>query len=159
MKKIWNNNAKKLANKLDKIIIKHVLNPMGSRINKSIQDNINSGKDINDKSFAPLSDTTKSLRGSSGPILIRTGKMKNIKKEPATISKPKFILTMGQEYGAYHNTGYTNPSDPKNWFPNAKVPKRKWFGIPKSMKPGGREYKTLINEAILRVKTSWSSGL
>ena len=46
------------------------------------------------------------------------------------------------QYGAYHNQGYTNSKS--SAFPGAKIPKREWFGIPKSMRFGGKEFNSFV---------------
>ena len=74
-------NFKKLANKLDSIIIAD-LNTVGNHINKAIQDGIDSGKDIHDKSFKKLKPVTIELGGKKP--LNRTGNMRKTKKIPAT---------------------------------------------------------------------------
>ena len=150
-------NFKKFANKLEGIIIAD-LNTVGSHINKAIQDGIDKGKDINDKSFKPLEPVTKALGGKRP--LKRTGNMRKTKKTPATKSNRKFTIAMagkskkGAYYGAYHNTGFEQ-TNPKQWFYGSKVPKREWFGIPKSMFPGESEYEKAIAERHMRVRSAW----
>ena len=150
-------NFRKLANKLDGIIVND-LNVLGNRVNKAIQDGIDKGKDINDKSFKPLEPVTKALGGKRP--LKRTGNMRKTKKTPATRSKHRFIIEMtgkskkGAYYGAYHNTGFTQ-TNPKQWFHGSKVPKREWFGIPKSMFPGESEYKKAMAERTFRIRSAW----
>tara|TARA_Y100000310_G_scaffold304900_1_gene344520 strand:- start:109 stop:597 length:489 start_codon:yes stop_codon:yes gene_type:complete len=147
---------KKFANKLEGIIIAD-LNAVGNHINKAIQDGIDSGKDIHSKGFKKLAPATVALGGKKP--LNRTGNMRKTKKIPAKKGNYKFIIEMagkskkGRYYGAYHNTGYTN--SPKAWFPGAKVPKREWFGIPKSMYPGESAYKKAIAERSLRVRSAF----
>ena len=148
---------KKLANKLDSIIVQD-LNTVGNHINKAIQDGIDSGKDIDGKGFEPLRPSTKAFGGNKP--LDRTGNMRKTKKIPATRSKKSFIIQMdgkskkGAYYGAYHNTGFTQ-TNPKQWFHGAKVPKREWFGIPKSMFPGETAYQKAIAERHMRVRSAW----
>ena len=148
---------KKFANKLDSIIVAD-LNAVGSHINKAIQDGIDSGKDIHGNNFVPLEPITVALGGKKP--LDRTGKMRKTKKIPATRAKKSFIIQMagkskkGAYYGAYHNTGFTQ-TNPKQWFHGAKVPKREWFGIPKSMFPGEAAYQKAIAERSLRVRSAF----
>ena len=160
MKKTF--SFKKLANKLDNIIIAD-LNVVGNRINKAIQDGIDSGKDIDGKNFVPLEQVTKDLGGKKP--LNRTGNMRKTKKIPATKAKKRFIIAMagkskkGAYYGAYHNTGFTQ-TNPKQWFYGSRVPgkspyKREWFGIPKTMFPGEKEYNKAIAERRLRIRSAW----
>ena len=148
---------KKLANKLDKIIVAD-LNAVGSHINKAIQDGIDSGKDIKGGSFKALAPITKELGGKKP--LNRTGNMRKTKKIPATSAKKSFTIEMagkskkGRYYGAYHNTGFTQ-TNPKQWFHGAKVPQREWFGIPKSMFPGEAAYEKAIAERSMRVRSAF----
>ena len=148
---------KKFANKLDSIIVAD-LNTVGNHINKAIQDGIDSGKDINGGSFKSLEPITKELGGNKP--LDRTGNMRKTKKIPATRAKKSFIIQMngkskkGAYYGAYHNTGFTQ-TNPKQWFHGAKVPKREWFGIPKSMFPGEDAYQKAIASRSLMVRSAF----
>ena len=52
-RKKWNNNAINLARKLDKLIVDHYLNPLGSRITKEIVGGLKKGKDIDGNNFKP----------------------------------------------------------------------------------------------------------
>ena len=148
---------KKLANKLEKIIVQD-LNTVGNHINKAIQDGIDSGKDINGSSFRPLEPITVALGGKKP--LDRTGNMRKTKKIPATRAKKSFIIEMagkskkGRYYGAYHNTGFTQTNE-KQWFYGSKVPKREWFGIPKSMFPGVSAYEKAIAGRSLKIKSAF----
>ena len=148
---------KKLANKLDSIIVAD-LNAVGNHINKAIQDGIDSSTDIKGGSFKSLEPITVALGGKKP--LNRTGNMLKTKKIPATRSKHQFTIEMagkskkGAYYGAYHNTGFTQ-TNPKQWFHGAKVPKREWFGIPKSMFPGEAAYEKAIAERSMRVRSAW----
>ena len=148
---------KKLANKLEAIILAD-LNAVGNRVNKAIQDGIDSGKDIHGEPFEPLHDSTKAFGGKKP--LNRTGKLRKTKKIPAKRGKNKFIIEMagkskkGAYYGAYHNTGFKQ-TNPKQWFSGSEVPQREWFGIPKSMFPGESEYNKAIAERRMRVQSAW----
>ena len=142
---------KKLANKLESIIVAD-LNVKGNRINKAIQDGINSGKDIHGKSFKPLEQVTKDLGGKK--ILKRTGKMSKTQKIPAKRGNLKFTIIAPTHYGAYHNTGFIQ-TNPKQWFYGSKVPQREWFGIPKSMYPGETEYIKSNPERSFRIGQGW----
>ena len=82
---------KKLANKLEAIILAD-LNAVGNRVNKAIQDGIDSGKDIHGEPFEPLHDSTKAFGGKKP--LNRTGKLRKTKKIPAKRGKNKFIIEM-----------------------------------------------------------------
>jgi hypothetical protein len=154
---------KKLSDKLDKIMIDD-LNVLGNNINKAIQDGINNGKDVNGKNFAPLRPSTIAFGGKKP--LKRTGNMRKTKKTPATRQKPSFTIEMvgqnkkGVKYGAYHNTGYNIVENKftSRFMPSAigsKVPKREWFGIPKTMQPGGNQYNKALVERKLRIRSAW----
>ena len=155
MKKTF--SFKKFANKLDKIIVAD-LNTVGNHINKAIQDGIDSGKDIHGNNFVPLEPVTVALGGKKP--LDRTGNMRKTKKIPATRAKKSFTIEMsgkskkGRYYGAYHNTGFTQTNE-KQWFHGSKVPKREWFGIPKSMFPGESAYQKAIASRSLIVKSAF----
>ena len=155
---------KKLANKLDQIIVND-LNAVGNRINKAIQDGIDSGTDVKGNRFEPLEPITIAFGGKKP--LHRTGNMRKTKKIPATRSRKEFVIQMagkspkgGKYYGAYHNTGYTIVENAftKRYMPKAigsRVPKREWFGIPKSMFPGESEYNKAIAERRMRIESAW----
>ena len=87
-------------------IMKDQLNVLGNGINKSIQDGIDAGKDIEGNNFEPLHDITTMTGGAK--ILERTGTMKKTNKDPATEGNLAFEITMtgkssrtGNFYGAY----------------------------------------------------------
>lgn len=161
----------KLANKLGDDIIFRGLNVMGARLNKSIQDNLDNGIDVNGKPFEQLKDVTKQFGGSQP--LRRSKKMSKTKLTKATKSDPSYKIEMkgfagssddqGRKrkkgartlYGALHNqeNGYTTSS--KSMIPNRKVPQRKWFGITKDMKPGGSNYEKAIKEIGARIRAGW----
>tara|TARA_Y100000310_G_scaffold202499_1_gene202717 strand:- start:1151 stop:1633 length:483 start_codon:yes stop_codon:yes gene_type:complete len=149
MKKTF--SFKKLANKIDDIVVKDI-NTLGNHINKTIQKGIDKGKDIKGNSFKKLEPITVALGGKK--ILDRTGEMRKTQTYKATSSNPKYIIEMQTKYGVYHNTGFTQ-TDKKQWFYGAKVPKREWFGIPKSMTPGESGYKKAVLERHLRIKMAW----
>mgnify|MGYP003132958794 CR=1 FL=1 len=145
---------KKLANKLESIIAAD-LNVKGNRINKAIQDGIDNEEDIHGKkynSYAPMQQVTKDLGGKK--LLNRTGKMRKTKKIPATANTLTFTLLSTTKYGAYHNTGFSQ-TNKKQWFYKSVVPKREWFGIPKSMFPGQSEYKKSEPERRMRIRSAW----
>ena len=147
---------KKLSRRLSPLVISNI-NIMGNRINKAIQDGIESGRDIRGNAFEKLHPPTIALGGKKP--LKRTGNMSKTTKTPATVSKPQFTIEMvgkskkGKVYGAYHNTGYVN--SPDAWFPGAKVAKREWFGISKSMQPGGDELKKAFLQISMGIKMAW----
>lgn len=130
-------------------------------MNRAIQDGISSGKDINDKAFKRLKSSTTSLRAGSTPLK-STGTLRKTKLTKATKKNLVFEIKMvgkskrtlpelngkkvnrksaGKVYGAFHNQkgGYTTSSS--SAIPNRRVPRRNWFGIPKSVFPGGKEWK------------------
>ena len=148
-------NLNKLARKLGPDIITHGLNIMGARLNKSIQENLNAGVDINGKRFDRLKDSTVDLGGSKP--LRRTGNMSKTKLTKATRVNPVYSIEMRgfagskddqgrkrnkgarAKYGALHNEGYT--TSPKSMIPGKEVHARKWFGITKYMKPNVKNLK------------------
>ena len=154
---------KKLADKIDDIIVKDI-NALGNHINKTIQEGIDSGKDINGNSFEPLHDSTKAFGGKKP--LDRTGNMRKTKPTKATKSKLQYIIDMvgkskkGRHYGAYHNTGFTIVKNKftERYMPEAigvQVKPREWFGIPKSMTPGQPDYQKAVVERSLRIKSAF----
>lgn len=160
-----NFSYKQLGNRLPDMS-SFILNQLGNRINKRIQDGIDGGKDINNKNFKKLSTKSslpqrKALGQGSQPLKI-TRNMAKTKKTPATRRKLRFIIKMNAgkgknskkvQYGAYHNEGYTNKSTSR--YPGTKVDKREWFGLPKEFKTRGKElekhmivFKKLIVSAV-----------
>ena len=155
----------KLARKLDQITADN-LNVMGNHINKSIQDGLDAGQGLSSKHTRLSEDTTipeRKRKGfSSGPALIRTGTMRQTRKKPASAKNQSFEIWMagkskrtGKYYGAYHNQGYT--TSPKSAYPNKKVPKREWFGIPEDAKVGGTRNKKMVTEIRRRVRTAFKT--
>ena len=142
---------KNLADKINNIIIKDI-NALGNHINKTIQEGIDRGKDINGANFDPLEPVTIALGGKKP--LDRTGKMRRTLTIKAKLNKPQYIIIMNTKYGVYHNTGFTQ-TNKKQWFHGSKVPKREWFGIPKSMTPGKPDYQKAVAERHLRIKMAW----
>ena len=158
-------DTKRLANHLDSILVHH-LNRMGRTLNDEIQNGLDIGLDIDGKRIEKLSRSTMKirLREKSGvKPLVKPGTMRKTKLELATKSNLKFIIRMvgkskrtGKHYGAFHNQGYRN-AGPPSWFPGAKVPKRKWFGITKSMKPGGTGFNKVMRLTKTMLSRSWSN--
>ena len=129
-------NLGKLAGKADAIIVK-TLNHVGVAVNKAIQDNINAGIDLDGSAFESLSPSTQRQRttktgyykkAGGGGILNWQGSVDSRKalRETRLVKAKKgklnYTITMVNEHGAFHNEGGEN------------LPKRKWFGIPKSAK-------------------------
>jgi hypothetical protein len=155
-----NFNFKKLARKLPDIIEDN-LNILGAHVNRAIQDGIDKGRDINGNAFDRLSsDSTTQLREGSTPLKDR-GILRRTKLTKATAANPVFKIEMvgksqktlptlsgkkvnrkaaGKIYGAFHNQKDGYITSPKSAIPNKKVPQRKWFGMPSSALPGGKEY-------------------
>ena len=125
-----------------------------ANINKTIQQGIESGKDINGNKFKGLKDSTKEIGENTGnpakQPLIRTGNMRKTTLFKATTGNLVARIEMvgkskkGDIYGQYHNKGFT--TSPDSAVPNKKVPKREWFGIPKDFRGGGKEYKKYVAE-------------
>ena len=165
VRRVGNWSYKKLGDKLPNIAT-IVLNQLGNRVNKAIQDGLDKGMDINDKPFASLSKKTtipqRLAAGTGTKKLVQTGNMRKTKKIPATAAKNVFIIenvpNIGKNdkkvpYGAYHNEGFVNSSGSR--YPGTRVPKRRWFGVPKSMRAGGKDlkkftlfFKSLIIKAV-----------
>ena len=138
----------KLSKKLDGIYV-DAINVLGSRCNLAIQDNINNG---GDPKFEKLKKSTLRLGGKQP--LNRSGKLKKgIKKTPATKASQVFKLDISTKYGALHHTGYT--TDPKSAIPNAKVPPRKWFLVPKSIQPGGADFEKMMFTIKAQIASAW----
>ena len=152
MKVKKNFSFRNVGDALDDIFI-DAINQLGSHINLAIEEGIKNGTDIDGNAFTPLSDETKRLGGNK--ILFRTGKMQKRKKIPATTNKPTFKIESQTKYGAYHNTGFTQ-TNPKQWYYGAKVPQRKWWGIPKDAKPGGTRYKKMQLDIKNRIQTKFT---
>ena len=139
-------------------ILRDAINVMGSFINKAIQDGVENGTDIHGNAFEKLKPNTI-MMGGSKPLL-RSGKMKETLLKKATNKDLKFIIQMdgksdrtGKIYGQYHNEGYVN--SPKAMFPGAKVEKREWFGIPKTMKEGGKELDKALLDMRMAIRMAW----
>ena len=121
---------KKLARQLPQVIADG-LNEKAKWINLVIQDGINTGKDLDGKTFKKLSPVTlarrkKKMTGKTP--LYETGKMSQTRIKRAKPSDLTATIFTKSKYGIYHNEG--NPS--------MKLPKRKWFGVNKDNKPGGK---------------------
>jgi hypothetical protein len=140
-----NYDPKKLAAKMDTIWI-DAFKPMIRELNREIQDSIETSTDIDGKKFKRLKKSTTDIRKQRGqpeqPPLKITEKMRGTKIIQATKTKPSFEIVMtgknkGVYYGVLHNEGFTTGG----MIPGKKVPARKWFGIPKEYKKGGRKYE------------------
>ncbi len=149
-------NLAKLSKKID-IRIATGLNIAMNHLNKEIQENLEAGKDINDNTYDTLSPSTQKQRDNnwgyykksgSGGTLNWSGTMRKTKKTPAKPGHPVAKLEMvgtrkGKHYGAYHNKGGPN------------LPKREWFGMTKSMKPGGSQIKKAMAIIGLGIRRDW----
>jgi len=140
-----NYSPKKLAAKMGSVWM-DAFKPMIRELNREIQDSIETSTDIDGKKFKKLKKSTTDIREMRGqpkqPPLKITGKMRGTKIIQATKSKPSFEIEMtgkhkGVYYGALHNQGFTS----SGMIPGKKVPARKWFGIPKEYKKGGKRYE------------------
>tara|TARA_Y100000593_G_scaffold92335_1_gene183581 strand:+ start:2931 stop:3434 length:504 start_codon:yes stop_codon:yes gene_type:complete len=152
---------KKLERKLAANIVTGI-NQLAKSINKEIGVSLAAEKDIDDKSFKPLKDSTleiKQRRGFGDKILKESGKMQNRKLKQAKVGKPEASIEMthkgrkGYKYGSLHHTGYT--TDEKSAIPGKEVPARKWFGVPKSCRPGGPEWKKAATRTTLLNRVAW----
>ena len=164
----------KLARKLPDILEDN-LNILGAHVNKAIQDGIDSGVDINGKSFKRLStESTTKLRKGSTPLKMR-GHLRKTKLTKATSANPVFTIEMvgksqatlptlkgkkvkrttaGKVYGAFHNQKDGYVTSEKSPIPGKTVPQRKWFGIPKTAFPGGKEYDKASIRRKLQIKSA-----
>jgi len=136
---------KKLAAQLPKVIADG-LNEKAKFINVGIQQGIASGKDLDGKAFKKLSEKTIAKRKSkiSGKtILYETGKMSETKIDRATPQRLKASITSGTDYGAEHNEG------------TDKLPQRKWFGINKDNKPGGKSHEKVNKFLATKLFMAW----
>ena len=101
----------------------------------------------------------KERRGFPSRILKESGKMENRKLKQATITKPILTIEMthkgrkGYKYGSLHHTGYKTAEG--SAIPGKKVPARKWFGVPKSCRKGGSEWKKAATRTTLLNRVAW----
>ena len=140
-----NYNVRKLGDGVTQAFI-DAYRPMVNELNRQIFETTEKSVDIHGKKFKSLKKSTTSIRKKRGkpeqPPLKITGKMRGTKIIQATKTKPSFEIEMtgtnkGVYYGALHNQGFTS----SGMIPGKKVPARKWFGIPKEYKKGGRKYE------------------
>ena len=148
-----------IAKNLQRLSVQNI-NTIGNHINREIQKGIESGTDIDGNKFKNLKPSSREARkkktlyygkysGSGTKPLLWSGNLRKTKKFPAKIGKARFIIEMnagrGYQYGALHNQkgGYTTAA--KSAVPGKKVPQRKWFGIPKEMRTGGKELQLAMN--------------
>ena len=161
VKKSFSN--RKLAGILDDMMAER-LNIMGKNVLDGIHNNLDMGLDINDNRIEPLAPSTLANRQAKGqgtkPLAI-TGNMRKTKLTRASRNNQVYTIELigkskrtGKIYGAFHNEGYRNGPSP-SWFPGAKVPKRKWFGITKEMRPGGSDYKKAMEQIRIRLRRGW----
>ena len=153
-------NLGKLSRKLEKTVVTG-LNTMMNHLNKEIQQKLESGVDINDSTYEKLAPSTVRQRENktgyygrvakkgSGGTLDWSGTMRKTKKTPAKpgpapVAKLEMVgKRKGEHYGAYHNKGGGN------------LPKREWFGMTKSMKPGGSELDKALGIIKLGIIQGW----
>ena len=127
-------------------LVSDMLNAHGSGILDEIQNGIDLQEDIKGKPYKTMSPSRRRQRKKAKTgrkLLDESGRMRKCKKEPSTPSTLKYKITnignkKGVYYGSFHNTGDGN------------LPKREWFGIPKSSKPGGSAYEKR-KEVLLRM--------
>lgn len=152
-----NFDFKKMAKAMRQRYTKVINDMFLANINKTIQQGIDSGKDINGNKFKKLEDSTIEIGNNTGnPVfktLDRTENMRKTKLFKATTGNLVARIEMvGKSkkrkknviYGQYHNKGFT--TSPKSAVPNKKVEKREWFGIPKDFRDGGKDYKKYVAE-------------
>ena len=148
----------KLSRKLSKIV-DDGLDSMATRVNKRIQQGIDRGIDIKNKPFEPLGPARSTMRGPGAKILDDEGRMRKTTLIKASAGgKHTAMIKMsgrrakGKYVGALHNEGYTVTS---GRFKGSSVPKRNWFGIPKDMKKGGKEYKIAVKLIMKDIERAW----
>lgn len=150
---------KALARKLNTIIADG-LNMMAERLNKTIQEGIDKGVDIKGKAFKPLGPAVTSVRGSGAKILDDEGRMRKtkiIKATPEnTVARIRMAgrMSKGKYVGAMHNKGYTVSA---GRFKGSIVPKRNWFGMTDSMKPGGKDNSVVIGLIKIKLRNNWKN--
>ena len=167
-------------------LISSIQNTMINHVNKSIQDNLDAGKDYKGKSFKPLKESTMKIKGHSKPLInrgkssqsnsLRSTKIKRATKDDL-VSRINMVGKAGNQsnvtgrngktysvkrkkaaykIGAIHNVGYTTAST--SMIPNKTVPARKWFGIPPQMQGGGRQFNKFLDELITKVRKTGYLG-
>ena len=149
----------KLSRKLSELV-DDGLDSMATRVNHSIQKGIDTGVDIENKPFEPLGPARSSVRGPGAKILDDEGRMRKttLIKASASGGKHTAIIRMsgrrakGKYVGTLHNEGYTVTA---GRFKGSTVPKRNWFGIPKDMRAGGKEYKKAIGLIKKDIRRAW----
>ena len=148
------------------------LNQYGNGINASIQDGLKKSVDIHGNRFKSSSEFTHNSvhdgHAHKRP-LVRSGRMSDTRKSPATPKKLKFTIkggikkskarwnlvvdgkkysgtrkSKGVNYGAIHNKKRKTHKD--SLIPNKTVPKREWFGIPSSFLVGGKDWRIMIDK-------------
>ena len=144
------------------------LNEYGNKINRSIQEGLDTSTDITGTGFESVSDfTSNSIHDGQAhkKPLVRSGRLKkSVKKFPATANKLTFIIKSNVKskarwnievdgkkysgtrksrdinYGAVHNRG-PHKTSKDSFIPNQTVRMRNWFGIPSKFLVGGLEWK------------------
>ena len=148
------------------------LNEYGNKINRSIQEGLDTSTDITVKRFKSGGDFThNSTQDGQTHLrpLVRSGRLKeSVKKLPATSTKLTFIIksnvkskarwnievdgkkysgtrkSRGINYGAVHNKG-PHKTSKDSFIPNKTVRMRNWFGIPSKFLLGGPEWKIMVD--------------
>ena len=148
-----------IAQNLQRLSMQNI-NTIGNHINNSIQKGLESSKDIDGSSFRPLKPSSKAARkaktlyygkrsGGGTKPLIWSENLRKTSKKPATLTKQRFIIEMnagrGYQYGALHNQEGGYITAPKSAVPGKQVPQRKWFGVPKEMRTGGKDLNLAVN--------------
>ena len=160
MKTRRNYSFAKASRLINKIIAEN-LNMMANYQNEAIQAGIDNKRDINGKSYVPLSEeSTLPIRNARKQGFTpldrmkgaRQKKLRNTKILRATQRKLISKIQMMTDYGVFHNQGFTTSI--KSMIPNKKVPARNWFGISTEMRPKGRKYKVFVKMALMKIKQS-----
>tara|TARA_Y100000593_G_C4201782_1_gene282252 strand:+ start:201 stop:806 length:606 start_codon:yes stop_codon:yes gene_type:complete len=160
-------------------LTKDIINKMINHVNESMQDNIDRGLSFEGKAMRKLKDSTIKLKGSDRKLINRGTNRTNSKAMRGTkiirASKKKLQAEIhmtgvsgrnsivrsenGKQYyvkrqnpkapiGALQNAGYT--TSPTSMIPNKKVPARRWFGINRSMRAGGKRFNKFLAELMMR---------
>ena len=157
-----NYSFKKAANLITGIIPSS-LSDMAVYQNEAIQAGIRNKRDIDGKAFVALKQSTMEIRNKRGQGFTpldrmkgeRQKKLRNTKVHKATKRKLVSKVEMLTSYGVYHNQEGGFKIENRFMKKEKQVPQRKWFGITKDMKKGGRRYENYIRMALRKIDLSF----
>ena len=168
-------------------LISSIQNTMINHVNKSIQDNLDAGKDYKGENFDSLStESTTKIKGHSTPLKdrgmrplansLRSTKIKRATKDDL-VSRINMVGKAGNQSNVTGRNGKTYSVKRKkaaykigaihnvgyttastSMIPNKTVPARKWFGIPPQMQGGGRQFNKFLDELITKVRKTGYLG-